>query len=53
MLMEKNGLLADPIVKDQTRMGASTNLPSGNTPVSSGSMITGEGELFAPYTLDT
>uniref|UniRef100_A0A8C9TLA3 non-specific serine/threonine protein kinase n=1 Tax=Scleropages formosus TaxID=113540 RepID=A0A8C9TLA3_SCLFO len=33
------------IVKDQNRMGGSAGLPSGNTPVSSASMIPGEASL--------
>ena len=32
----------DPIVKDQSRMAGSANLPSGNTAVSTAGMITGE-----------
>lgn len=31
-----------PIVKDQSRVGGSANLPSGNTAVSTANMITGE-----------
>lgn len=31
-----------PIVKDQSRVAGSANLPSGNTAVSTASMITGE-----------
>ncbi|KAJ8260098.1 hypothetical protein GJAV_G00177020 [Gymnothorax javanicus] len=36
-----------PIVKDQTRMGGSTSLPSGNTPVTSANIITGIAALPA------
>ncbi|KAJ8359186.1 hypothetical protein SKAU_G00157110 [Synaphobranchus kaupii] len=36
-----------PIVKDQTRMGGSASLPSGNTPVSTANMITGIAALPA------
>lgn len=31
-----------PIVKDQSRVAGSVNLPSGNTAVSTAGMITGE-----------
>lgn len=34
-----------PIVKDQSRVGGSVNLPSGNTAVSTANMITGENTL--------
>lgn len=37
-------LSADPIVKDQARMG-STNMPGSSTPVSSASMLSGECRL--------
>lgn len=35
-----------PVVKDQSRVVGSANLPCGNTAVSTASMITGEDQLF-------
>lgn len=35
-------LVSDPIVKDQARMGSTSGLSTGSTPVSTSSMITGQ-----------
>jgi len=35
-------LLSDPIVKEQARMGSTSGLSAGSTPVSTSSMITGQ-----------